>query len=64
MYTTLLNLPVEILITIFKYLDIRDLYNLKLTCSHIKDVINSSLHLLLKSDHLANCQVGYAFKHR
>lgn len=64
MCSSLHNLPTELLIKVFKYLNIYDLCNLKLTCVRFKDIVNSSLHILIKNNFIATNQLHNIIKSR
>lgn len=57
MEACLYNLSTELLIEIFKYLSLKDLLRLRLTCHRFNIVISSGMHLLITNDLLATNQL-------
>lgn len=52
----LCNLTTELLIKIFQYLPLEDLFRLRLTCHRFNTIITSGLHLFVKNDLLVTNQ--------
>lgn len=58
------ELSIDILLLIFAYCDIEDLCKLKETCKLFHRIINTSLHISIKNDHLVTNQAKLQLKQR